>query len=91
MKISLDSIHEYLFRKMSKEKRFPSESLTCELLLSSVENEESPLISKQTKKSLQKNQIKKNKKKKQKQGTQIYELRLPAEVLFSGKLRKGDK
>lgn len=90
MKISLDSIHEYLFRKMSKEKRFPSESLTCELLLSSVENEES-LISKQTKKSLQKNQIKKNKKKKQNQGTQIYELRLPAEVLFSGKLRKGDK
>lgn len=89
MKISLDSIHEYLFRKMSKEKRFPSESLTCELLFSSVENEESSLISKQTKKSLQKNQIKKNKK--EKQGTQIYELRLPAEVLFSGKLRKGDK
>ncbi|KAK9294291.1 hypothetical protein QLX08_011043 [Tetragonisca angustula] len=73
-----DSIHEYLFRKMLR-KGFPTEPLMFGLFnINSIEDEV-----KSSSKQVKKSQVKRNKKEKQKQGIETYEIRLPAEVLFS--------
>ncbi|CAD1475623.1 unnamed protein product, partial [Heterotrigona itama] len=72
-----DSTHEYLFRKMLRKGCFPIETLMFGLFdINSIKNEV-----KSSSKRVKKSQIKKNKKEKQR--LEIYEIRLPAEVLFS--------
>ena len=61
-------------------KGFPTEPLMFGLFnINSIEDEV-----KSSSKQVKKSQVKRNKKEKQKQGIETYEIRLPAEVLFSG-------